>query len=92
MSNELQQLLERIRQQSGLTDPDRVTLLARVSTDAAWLHSRALAGEDVTAEMAILKATAANLDEHARGVVGTQLLAFVQGLISRALGVAILGA
>jgi hypothetical protein len=90
--NDLAQLLERIKAKTGIQDPERLLLVTRVGFDYAALQARAMAGENVTEELAIVAATAANLDEHARGVIGTEFLAWTQGLLAKALGIAILAA
>lgn len=86
------EVLEAIQKGAGYKDPEQIALVARVMTDATALQARSMAGEDVEAEMAIVAATAANLDEHLRGVVGQWYLQWTQGLLAKALGVAILNA
>jgi hypothetical protein len=86
------EILEKIQRDAGYTDPEQIMLVARVLTDTTALQARALAGEDVAGELAIVAATAANLDEHLRGVVGNWWLAQVQNMLATALGVAIAGA
>lgn len=88
--NDLRQLVDGIRAQ--FTDPAKAALAIRVSLDFAALQARAAGGEDVTKELAIVEATARNLDEHARGVIGQQFMAWTQGMVAKALGVAIAGA
>lgn len=86
------EILEKLQQDAGYTDPAQIMLVARVLTDTVALQGRALAGENVDSELAIVKATAANLDEHLRGVVGQWYFAWTQDLLAKALGVAITGA
>lgn len=89
--NDLQAVIDRIKTDLGATDPERLALVSRLTIDAAGLQARALAGEDVTQEMAIVAATAGNLDHHARGVIGSQLSTWLTGLLAKALGVALAG-
>lgn len=82
-------LLEAIKSASGIKDPVVQALLVRVATDVTAVQARAAAGENVDREMMVVRATAGNLDEHARNVIGQQVLAWTQGLLAKALGVAI---
>lgn len=86
------EILEQIQRDAGYTDPEQILLVARILTDTTALQARSLAGEDVSEELAIVQASAANLDEHLRGVVGQAWLAWTQTLLAKALGVAITGA
>lgn len=92
MTNDLRDLLEAIKAKLGAKDPATLELVVRVTMDATALQARSLAGENVQGEIAILQATAANLDEHARTVIGQALLAFCTQLLGKALGVAIAAA
>lgn len=92
MSPHLQDLLDRIKSDSGIQDPDRIALLTRVTMDAATLQARAAAGIDVSKEMLVLQATAANLDEKARQVITTNFTLWLSNLLGAALGVAATGA
>lgn len=86
------EILEALQRDAGYTDPEQILLVARVLTDFTGLQARALAGEDVSQEIAIVNATTANLDEHLRGVVTDWWMNWTQKLLATALGVAITGA
>lgn len=92
MSADLQKLIDRITTDLGVKDPEKIALLSRLAVDAASLQARALAGLPVEAEMRVLQATAANLDERSRQVVSTNFATWLQGLLATALGVAVAGA
>lgn len=89
--NDLRAMLERIKARVGANDPERLALAVRVAMDAAALQARALSGEDVAGELAIVEATARNLDDLARQAIGAELLAFATNVLARALGVALAG-
>lgn len=92
MSGDLKALLQRIAADSGVTDPEKLMLVSRVTVDAAALQARALAGENVEAEVQVVLATAVNLDEHVRKVISVNLASWLQELLARALGIALVGA
>lgn len=75
----IEELIERIKADSGLTSPEDLALVARVAARAIELGGRAAAGEDVSEELAIVKATALNLSERAKVAISTNVLAFIQG-------------
>lgn len=83
MSRQRDDLVERIKAGVGLRDPLAVELAVRVGLDLAALQARAAAGEDVEREIGITRASALNLSEHARDVIGRELLSFLQGVIAR---------
>lgn len=78
--------LKAIQAEAGLTDPHQVALVARVTLDAGQLQARSMAGEDVAKELDIVAATAANLSEHVRNVIGRHLLTAATSGLMRALG------
>jgi hypothetical protein len=78
-------LVERIKAGVGLRDPKAVELAVRVGLDLTALQARAAAGEDVERELGITRASALNLSEHARNVIGREVLAFVQAVMAGAL-------
>jgi hypothetical protein len=84
--------LKQIQAEAGFTDPAQVALVARVTMDAGQLQARAMAGEDVASELDVVAATAANLSEHVRNVIGRHLLTAATNVLARALGVAIAAA
>ena len=85
-----QDRLARIKVDLGAAaDPERVALVARITVRAAGLHARALAGEDVSAELGHLNAQALNLEENVRQVVGRHLMGLATDILSKALGVAV---
>ena len=57
-----------------------------MAADATQLQARATAGEDVQQEIAVVQATALNLSEHVRNLIGNWLLTAVTGIAFRALG------
>ncbi len=79
--------LRAIQAEAGLKDPAQVALVARVTLDAGQLQARAMAGEDVAKELDVVAATAANLAEHVRNVIGKHLLSAATNVLMRALGV-----
>lgn len=85
------EILEQIQKDAGYTDPEQILLVARILTDTTALQARSLAGEDVSAELAIVTASAANLDEHLRGVVQQTWMAYTQLFLAKALGIAVTG-
>ena len=78
----LEDIIGLARDASGLTDPEQIALLSRVITSTAELTVRAAAGENVDEDAAILRATALNLSEHTRNVIGRNVLAYVQEMVS----------
>mgnify|MGYP003451220999 FL=1 len=72
--------------QAGVTDPQILELSVRVALDASQLQARATAGEDVQQEIAIVQATALNLSEHVRNLIGNWLLTAATSIAFRALG------
>ncbi len=67
--------LERIRRSVGVRDPQMVELAVRVAADLGQLQLRSQLGEDVAKDLAIAQASVLNLSEHARNVLGRELLA-----------------
>lgn len=61
----------------GLTDPETIALVSRVTTDYTMLAARKLAGEDVAKELAITEASLRNLDRAARNTIGQQVSSWV---------------
>ena len=90
----LDELVDRVKNASGINDPARLALAARVATDYAMLQSQALSGVIGRAaldhELGIVAATAANLDDTARQAVGAEIMAWTQGLLAKALGIALI--
>jgi hypothetical protein len=84
-SDELGKLLEDIKTDLSLADPERIALVARVTADAISLQTRHLAGMDVEREAAIVQTTAMNLSEAARNVIATRVLAFSESFITKLL-------
>lgn len=76
--------LERIRRSVGVRDPEMVALAVRIAGDAAQLQMRSLAGEDVAKEIKFVEASALNLSEHARNILGRELLAAFTTVLTRA--------
>ena len=81
----LQEIIEQIKTESGLTNPAQIEIMSRTITRATELGSRQLAGEDVSEELAIVKATALNLSEHVRNVALEKTLSFVQQTVTAVL-------
>lgn len=87
--NPLEDRLARIQTDLGITDPEKMALLARTALHLGALQARALAGEDVEQEMKVIEATIANLDEHTRLVLGRHLVGLATDVLGKALGVAL---
>lgn len=89
----LEDLLGRVKTAVGVQDPERVALAARVAFDYALLQSQAMAGtirpQELERELGIVEASARNLDEATRRAVSAEVMAWTQGLLAKALGVAI---
>lgn len=89
----LEELVGRVKTAVGVQDPERVALAARVALDFALLQSQATAGSisqsQLAHELAIVEATARNLDEATRRAVSAEVMAWTQGMLAKALGVAI---
>jgi len=81
-------IIERVRDRIGLNDPAQVELLARLATDATQLGAQAAAGVDVSRELAIVKASAENLDVAVRRVLGEELFITGVGTLIRVIGAA----
>ena len=73
----VEQLLAKIARDSGVTDPDRILLISRISANYLNLMSQKIAGVDVTEELAIVEASVANLDRALRQVISNNLQAFL---------------
>lgn len=83
--SKLEDIIEVVKTQAGLTDPDQIALVSRIVANAMSLAARAAAGENVDEDMAVVRATALNLSEHARNVLGRNILLFVQETVSQVL-------
>lgn len=84
-SPDLRKLQEDILSDVGAHDPERQALVARVTANTLRLQAMQLAGQNVDHEMAIVKATAANLSEAARNAIANRLMTFAEDLIGAAL-------
>lgn len=73
----LEELVERVKSESGLTDPAQVGIMVRVTLRTAELAARAALGEDVQKEQDILHATTLNLSEHVRNIIGSNVQSFL---------------
>lgn len=73
----LQELIEKVKRESGLTDPEHIAMLARLTVRSAELVAAQAIGENVDDEIAIVKATALNLTEHAKSVLSANVLSFI---------------
>jgi hypothetical protein len=91
VSSDLRELVARIQARGGNDDPATLALVARVTIDATALQARAIAGENVESELAIVAATARNLDHSVRQVISAEVSAWTQGLLARALGIVVVG-
>ena len=83
--NGLDDIVEIVKKQAGLTDPEQIALVSRVVANSTALAARAAAGEKVDEELVIVRATALNLSEHARNVLGRNVLLFVQETVASVL-------
>lgn len=75
--------LERIRRSVGVRDPQMVELAVRVAVDAGQLQVRAHLGEDVAVATGEVEASVLNLSEHARNVLGRELLASFTSVLTK---------
>ena len=73
----VEQLLAKIARDSGVTDPDRILLISRISANYLNLMSQKIAGVDVAEELAIVEASVANLDRALRQVISNNIQAFL---------------
>lgn len=73
----LEELVEKVRTESGLTDPEQIGIMVRVTLRTAELGARAAMGEDVQKEQDILHATTLNLSEHVRNIIGANVQSFL---------------
>lgn len=73
----VESLLAKIAKDSGVTDPDRILLISRISANYLQLMSQKISGVDVTTELAIVEASVANLDRALRQVISNNLQAFL---------------
>lgn len=85
MNSELQAVIGRIIIQTKVTSSERIALITRVTTDYANLSSRALAGEDVETELALVQASVLNLDRATRKVIGDQLSQWISATLQSVL-------
>lgn len=83
-------VVERIKSRTGITDPDMIALISRVTVRYGELQTRALAGENVEQELAIVEATAMSLDSATRRVIGEELqqsaVTIIAGVLTKLLG------
>lgn len=84
--NEIEAMLERIKRDAGLTDPDQIELVARTATTATALAARASLGENVEEELEKVKAITLNLEENVRRVAGLQISLYLQSFVAGVLG------
>jgi hypothetical protein len=84
-TKDVELLVERIKSESGITDPEQVAILVRVSVRATELAARAATGQDVQKELDILHATALNLSEKVRNVIGAQVTSFLTTILTNAI-------
>lgn len=80
-----------LRLKNKVTDPEQAQLVAKVTADLTTLLSRQLAGDNVAAEIAHLKATALNIGVANAEFVKQEILGFVNQFISAAIVGAITG-
>jgi hypothetical protein len=86
--DEVRQLFEGIKGDMALTVDEQVMIHA-VITDTVALGARQMAGENVTSELALVKATALNIADAKRLVVQNRLENFMQGLITKLIAAAV---
>jgi hypothetical protein len=86
---ELQSVLDKVRAEAGVEDPQTLQEVANVISDTSRLTARAVMGEDVSSEFGHIKATVLGFGEHLRQVVSVNLMTFfttiVSNIIARAL-------
>lgn len=91
MSNDVNAAIERIKSRTGVTDPEMIELVSRVTTRYATLSARALSGEDVAAELAQAEAQALNLSSGERRIIGEELGNFFQATLQGVLTKLLIG-
>ena len=85
MNDTIDQIIQRVKNSSGITDPEQIEMIARTVTRSTELASMAALGSDVSEELSIVKATALNLSENVRNKVSEELLAFINQFVIAAL-------
>lgn len=77
MKGQLERLIQKILAESGSGDPNHLALVSRVATDYVGLTALHLSGGDVAEELAIVEASAMNLDRGAKRVIGENISQFM---------------
>jgi hypothetical protein len=77
-------LRDQVIREIGARDPAMVDMAVAVALDLAALQAAQLAGQDVSRELAIAQAAAANLSEHARNTVVNLLMEHAAQFLRRA--------
>jgi len=87
--NPFEQMAERIKTNLGVTDPEKIEMISRVTVRYGELQSRALSGEDVAQDLAVIEATALSLDSATRRAIGNEIQSFattaLSGILTRLL-------
>lgn len=81
----IEDVIQQAKEASGITDPEVQEIIARMVVRSAAVAAQAAAGQDVSEETAILKATALNLSEKARVAVGNSVGVFLTNIIQQSL-------
>ena len=86
---DIKETVDEIVKRTGITDPNSIELITRVTGRAAEFAGRKIAGEDVEKEGYHIRAQASNLGEMARRitseVITEKLFAVVGKLLNKAL-------
>jgi len=80
-----------IVKRTGITKPESIELITRITVRGTELSARALAGEDVEKEQYHLRSQASNLGEVARRTVGSVILEQITASLSAVLTKALVG-
>lgn len=80
-----------IVKRTGITKPESIELITRITVRGTELSARALAGEDVEKEQFQLRAQMSNLGEIARRTVSSVLLERISASLSAVLTKALVG-
>lgn len=88
---EVNDTVAEIVHKTGITNPQTIELITRVTVRGTELAARALAGEDVEKEQYHLRAQMSNLGEMARRITSEVLLAKISASLTTVLTKALVG-
>lgn len=90
MTQSLDGLLDKIKAESGVTDPATAALIARITLNAVAVGARMAAGENVAEQLDNLKAQKSNLEAKFLRVVATNVTSYLQEAILKGITLALL--